>query len=139
MESPLDDWNNNPDKILKLLKKKFHINIASQNRVKDVYVLDVVVENKLWDTNQIDWGDNNTSNHIIGEDRIQADNFNLVDFCILLSNAKMKTYVYLGNQNDLHDWDVHFRFDDLMTTELLEQFGIKFTPKTMELPVFIVE
>ncbi len=139
LQCPTTIWDNNSDVLLRLLNAEFGISIIKKPTIKEVVVLKVVAPEKLWDANQIDWGEDNTYKHLMGEERIQADNFTIADFCILLSNIKEKTYQYLGEDNETYDWDLHFLFDNLMETELSEEFGIELEEKKIEVVCFTVE
>ncbi len=139
LQSPTTIWNKNPDVLLRLLNAKFGIRITEKPIFEEVYTLKVVAQEKLWSVNQIDWGEDNVYNYLTGEDRVQADNLTIKDFCILLSNIKKKNYKYFGENNDLHDWDVHFLFDDLMESELFSEFGIKLKEEYTEVVHFSVE
>ncbi len=139
LQSPRDTWENAPDEILQLLQTNFKIRIVSKISLEKVRNLNFAEDGKLWDTNQIDWGKDAFLHHLIGEDRVQADDFSIADFCVLLSNIKNKTFHYAGSDNELYDWDVHFRFDDLMETEFLNEYGIKFEEKYTEVIHYFIE
>ncbi len=139
VKSPLKIWENSPNTVLDLLKHTFRIDILEVPSVENVIYLTLEGDEKLWDANQIDWGEDALSNHIVGEDRIQADNVSIDEFCVLLSDVKKKTYRYAGNNIELHDWDVHFNFDDLMETEFMNEYGIKFEEKQSSVTYFYIE
>ncbi len=139
LESPIETWNKHPEDVLKLLKRRFNINITPKTSLEEVFEIKVVDASKLWNMNQIDWGEDNIYNYLRGEDRVQADNLSISEFCLVLSDIKNKTYQYNGENKTLYDWDVHFLFDDLMNNELIDQFGIKPEPKMLKVTRFKLE
>ncbi len=139
VESPLDEWNNEAEKILDTLENQFDISISSKTKKEEAFVFEVGENSKLWDVDQINWGDNRVSNYLIGEDRLQADNYTIADVCILLSNLKNKTYSYTGNDKNIYDWDFHFKFDALMKEELLTEFGIVLEKKEVDMKYLVID
>ncbi len=136
LQSPREIWENTPDSIAKLLKKQFNIRISTKHLTKKVSVLKVIDHSKLWSTEQIDWGKDNIYDHLAGEERVQADNVSILDLSIILSNLKNEPYMYLGNDHQVYDWDVHFLYKELMQNELLEEFGIEIEEKLVEVKVY---
>ncbi len=85
------------------------------------------VENpKFWDINQIDWG-KNTAKYLIDDSRIQADNVTFKDIMYQLSSVLelpvVTTNKSIGNEE--HDWQIHYKFYNLMQTDLYDNYGIK--------------
>ncbi len=139
LQSPTVVWDRNPDVLLRLLNAKFNIRIKENPKFEEVYTMRITAPEKLWNTSQIDWGGDSAFKYLKGEERVQADNLTINDFCVLLSDIKNKSYQYFGENNKAYDWDVHFLFDDLMETELLNEFGIKLQKEYTEVLYFTVE
>ncbi len=139
LQAPTIIWDKNPDVLLRLLHAKFGMQIVEKSVVEEVYVMKVIAPSKLWNAKQIDWGASNVYKYLVGEERVQADNFTIVDFCILLSDVKKKNYQYLGQDNQEYDWNLHFLFDNLMEMELLDEFGIQLKKEKVKLRYFSVQ
>ncbi len=139
IQSPVEIWESDPEEILTLLETTFEFKIIASKKIETVTTLVPEDTNRLWDTNQIDWGEDVVTNHLIGEERVQADNISIADFCLLLSNIKEKTFHYSGYDTKLYDWDLHYRFQDLMKTELLDAYGIKLERKQVELTYYNIK
>ncbi len=139
IKSPLEVWNNTPDSILQSVEQNFGINVYSTTSVENVTYLVLDEEGKLWDTKQIDWDADVIHRYLVGEDRVEADNLSVADFCLLLSNVKGKTYKYSGEDKELHDWDIHFRFNNLMEAEFYDEYGIRLEKKQEEVRYFHIE
>ncbi|WP_282044359.1 TlpA family protein disulfide reductase [Winogradskyella flava] len=96
---------------------------------------------KLWDTNQIDWG-NNPTKYLIGDSQIKADNVSLRDVAYQLAYA-LDMPVIVPDDNELslslHDWDFHYKFFQLMQTDLEDNYGIKAEKKTIRYPVYHIQ
>lgn len=114
-------FQNKTKTVLKYLKLK-----KSENKTKgDVLFFNLETSN-FWDTNQIDWG-NDTPNFLIGDTDIKANNVslielnyqlsNLLELPIIISDAKLAT--------TLHDWEVHYKYFDLMSSVFYDTYGIK--------------
>ncbi len=125
LQSPTKIWERKPDSVLSFVEQKFKLSILSKEMEEKVYLVDVAKRRRLWAADQIDWGEEVLNSYLLGEERIQADNYSIADFFLLLGNIKGKTFLYKGNNKKLYDWDLHFYFDDLMKMELFDEFGIK--------------
>lgn len=136
LKVPTEIWEVYPNQILDIIHKDLSININPKTDVEEVYFLQIKDKNKLWDTKQINWGNSNLANFMIGEDRVQADNMTLSDFSLLLSNARKSVFNYFGEDYELHDWDLHYLFDNLMEAELLNEYGIFLEKKSLQITRF---
>ncbi|PIF05798.1 MAG: hypothetical protein CSA36_05220 [Draconibacterium sp.] len=139
LKSPVRIWDSNPDTLLAILSQQFNIQIIPQENPEEVYILKVIDKEKLWDNHQINWGEDHSANHLISENRIQADNLTIGEFCILLSDTKKEVYKYFGEDYAFHDWDVHIHFNDLMEAELLNEFGIVLQKQKLIITRFLIE
>lgn len=90
----------------------------------DVLVLSIDRPN-FWDTNQINWGENNQQ-FLIGDSDIQADNVSLNEVVYKLSGLLETPVVFdkVIKDDDLHDWQIHYKYFDFMTSNLSD-YGIK--------------
>ncbi|WP_165454324.1 TlpA family protein disulfide reductase [Hyunsoonleella pacifica] len=127
-------FNNKTKEILNRLK-------LSQNETNvsgEVLFFDIKDSN-FWDINQIDWGID-TPNFLIGDSDIKADNVslnqinyqiaNLIHIPIVTNNAKIA--------KELHDWDIHYKYFELMTSSLNNTYGIKVEKRIGEYPNYII-
>ncbi|TYA92089.1 TlpA family protein disulfide reductase [Seonamhaeicola marinus] len=122
-------FRNMSDTIVRKLKLKN----KTKKSLGEVYVLDFSSAT-LWDTFQIDWTDNPTR-YLIGTADIKADNLSVKDISYLLGKA-LETPVVLKNVDDyykLHDWDIHFKYYDLMVSSLNDNYGIRLQKEKSEL------
>jgi thiol-disulfide isomerase/thioredoxin len=90
----------------------------------DVLMIDISGIN-YWDTNQIDWGEN-TAEYLIDDSQIQADNVAFKDVMFQLGSVLNLPVVTKGGEpdEDLHDWQIHHRFYNLMQSNMLDTYGI---------------
>ncbi len=96
---------------------------------------------KFWDTNQIDWGVENTK-YLIGDSQIKADNVSLKDIAYQLAYVLEMPVIIPDNSElnlSLHDWDFHYKFFQLMQADLEDNFGIKAEKKTVSYPVYHIQ
>ncbi|MBL87517.1 MAG: hypothetical protein CMO82_12755 [Winogradskyella sp.] len=96
---------------------------------------------KFWDTNQIDWGTNN-SKYLIGDSQIQGDNVSLKDIAYQLAYVLDMPVIFPDDSDvilGLHDWDFHYKFFQLMQTDLEDNYGIKAEKKTISYPVYHIQ
>jgi len=100
-----------------------------------------VEEPKFWDTNQIDWGKGNAK-YLIGDTQIQGDNVSLRDIAYQLAYI-LDMPVILQNDSELnfelHDWDFHYKFFQLMQTDLEDNYGIKAEKTTVTFPIYNIQ
>ena len=109
-----------------------------KNEQKEALVFDVS-EAKLWDSNQIDWS-NNQLNYLITDEDLQADNVTVTDFFRLVANATELPFNVEGrfNKKGKHDWQIHYKYFEFMKTGLEDGFGIKVTKEMTKVPVYYV-
>lgn len=138
--STLDIWLNNKDKILNNITQQIDMSLENKyikTKAYEVYVKD---HSKLWNKSQINWGENNPQNYLIGNDRVEADNLSLSEINELLTELKGVNYIYIGDNTNKYDWNFHYKYDNLMADELLYEFGIGILPlKTIEVETIIIK
>ncbi len=93
----------------------------------------------FWDVNQIDWG-NDTPNFLIGDADIKADNVSLNQVSFQLANLLELPVIASDNSmaNELHDWEIHYKYFDLMSSSLKDTYGIKIEKKISEYPKYMI-
>lgn len=94
---------------------------------------------RFWDADQINWG-SDTPHFLIGNTDIQADNVslnqvsfqlaNLLELPIIISDADMA--------NKLHDWELHYKYFDLMASNLNDTYGVVIEKRVVEYPNYII-
>ncbi|MUU78067.1 TlpA family protein disulfide reductase [Winogradskyella endarachnes] len=96
---------------------------------------------KFWDTKQIDWGINNAK-YLVGDSQIQADNVSLRDVAYQLAYV-LDMPIIVPEDNEislsLHDWDFHYKFFQLMQSDLEDNYGIIAEKKKVSYPVYHIE
>ena len=101
----------------------------------------VVATPRFWGTDQIDWGKNNAK-YLVGDSQIKADNVSLKDVAYQLSYV-LDMPIIVPDDNEislsLHDWDFHYKFFQLMQTDLEDNFGITAEKKTVSYPVYHIQ
>lgn len=101
----------------------------------------VVDSPKFWNTDQIDWGKNNTK-YLVGDSQIKADNVSLRDVAYQLAYV-LDMPIIVPDDNEisltLHDWDFHYKFFQLMQSDLEDNYGIKVEKKTVTYPVYHIQ
>jgi thiol-disulfide isomerase/thioredoxin len=132
------DWNENRKKIIAEIENKLQITSSNSNKLSLVKNLVIKNNDLLWNTNQINW-DGQQNDVLIGSDRITASNISIFEMSKILSKIKNKIYYFDNSIFDLHDWDLHYLYDDLMIDEFESSFGILIEDKTIELPFYKIE
>lgn len=114
----------NQHKTLDKVLKKLRLDIDKEVVEGKVLYLDFK-KATLWDAGQIEWG-NESPRYLIDDHQIQADNVTIKDLVYNLS--RVLNIPVIGNfrdSNDLHDWQLQYKFFDLMKMELNDVFNIK--------------
>ncbi len=93
----------------------------------------------LWDTKQIDWGTNN-ERFLIGDSEIQADNVPVSEVVYNMSKLLDTPIIINGKNidNQLHDWQLHYKYFDLMASSFRDTYGIDIEKKTTKYPQYII-
>ncbi|MBV7268450.1 TlpA family protein disulfide reductase [Winogradskyella luteola] len=96
---------------------------------------------KFWDTNQIDWGKGNAK-YLIGDSQIKADNVSLKDVSYQLAYV-LDMPVIIPDDTELnltlHDWDFHYKFFQLMQSDLEDNYGIIAEKKVVTYAVYHIQ
>jgi thiol-disulfide isomerase/thioredoxin len=124
--------------ILRQVEKRLSINIQNGSKSAEAIILDTFNPKMLWDNKQINLSSTANSTYIVGTDRVEGDNMTLLEIANLLSEIKGNLYYYKGNDSRRYDWDFHYLYDNLMTEDFENSFGIKLKKETVTLPVYIV-
>nr|WP_321244436.1 TlpA disulfide reductase family protein [uncultured Psychroserpens sp.] len=104
----------------------------------DVLMIDISNIN-YWDTNQIDWG-KDTAEYLIDDSQIQADNVAFKDVMYQLASVLSLPLVTKGGEpdEDLHDWQIHHRFYNLMQSNMLDTYGISVSKEPGSFKVYSI-
>ncbi|MBT8266345.1 MAG: TlpA family protein disulfide reductase [Bacteroidia bacterium] len=109
--------------LVKHILKKLKLKMDDSIRTGEVMVFSLE-QPKFWDTDQIDWGIDNPK-YLIDDSQIQADNVSFNEIKYRLANLlEMPVLVDDYNNMALHDWQIHYKYYELMQSDLLENFGI---------------
>jgi len=132
------ELSNSKSAILQLIENRLSLNLQTESKSMDAYILEVVNPKLLWDNKQINWGIDSSNTYLVGNDRIEADNMNLKKIANLLSDIKGNLYYYMGDNNTPYDWSFHYLYDNLMIEDLESNFGIQLKKEKIILPVYIM-
>lgn len=129
-----DAFKNKEAYVLGALK----LNKKSTEKEGNAIILDVKSPSKLWDTEQINWGTGNQK-YLIGDSDIQADNVTLDEIAYQLSNLLDTPIVFYQEyqNNNLHDWQIHYKYFKLMSSNL-NDYGIGVEKKKTKYPQYII-
>ncbi|APY10138.1 hypothetical protein BWZ22_02325 [Seonamhaeicola sp. S2-3] len=117
------------------------LNLTKEEAMGNGYVLVFSFNNAmLWDKHQINWGINNEK-YLIGDTQIKADNVSLEDMMYKLSSILETPIVYnkSGLSQELHDWQIHYKYYDLMVSNLYDTYGIKVEKQISSYPEYIIK
>jgi len=105
----------------KLILKRLRLKKAKEDIQGEALVFDIK-DPSFWDTNQIQWGAD-TPKYLIGDSAIQADDVSLAEIKYKLTDL-LDTPIVIHHksidENLLHDWDIHYKYFDLMVSGMLE-------------------
>ncbi len=119
------------------LVNRLKLNVKQKLERGEVLLLDFNSPT-FWDTNQIDWGINN-SKYLISTSDIKADNVSLKDMSYQLANV-LELPVIIAKEDsksyDLHDWEMHYEFFELMQSTLKDNYNIDVIKKDFDYKVY---
>ena len=119
-----------------VMSNMFNIILSSLNlkqKIKTDSRLALVLSLKnprFWDAFQIELA-NSSKRYQIGKLDLKADNITITEFGYLLSTVTNKPLILKGFEEDntIHDWQIHYKFFDLMQSDLIDNYGIKIEEK----------
>ena len=118
--------------------RELRIRYDFNNVQGEVLVLDSNNPN-LWNTEQIEWGTDNPK-YLIDDTQIQADNVTFKDIKYRLAFVlEMPVIGEIESGDTEHDWQVHYKYFQLMRSDLLDNYGINAEKKRSTYPVYVVE
>ena len=97
-----------------------------------------LLEPKFWETDIIDWGLEN-NNYLIGDSDIKADNVTLKDMAYKMAYVLNMPVIIIeedGRSLVKHDWEMHYKFFQLMQSSLNDTYGIEVQKKIMDFPIY---
>ncbi|WP_203256776.1 redoxin family protein [Hyunsoonleella ulvae] len=127
-------FQNKTKEILQYLKLSQNETIVNG----EVLFFDIQNSN-FWDVHQIDWG-NDTPNFLIGDSDIKADNVSLNQVNYQISNLLNMPIVTNNSKlaEGLHDWEIHYKYFDLMAASLNDIYGIRVEKRIGEYKNYII-
>jgi len=129
-----DAYYNKAKVVLKALKLKE----TNENIKGEVLVFEINVPT-FWDTNQIDWGED-AQHFLIGDSEIKGDNVTLNQIKYQLSDV-LETPIIIASKNIdscIHDWDIHYKYFNLMVSNMKDNYGIVIEKKVVDYPEYII-
>lgn len=92
---------------------------------------------KFWDTYQFELT-NSSKRYDIGKMDLKADNISYKELGYVLGLVNNKPVILTDNLelNTLHDWQVHYKFFDLMKSDLYDNYGIDIIEQEKEIPLY---
>ncbi len=127
-------YKNMPNTILEALK----LNQFNSETEGEALVFNLK-EPMFWDTWQIDWGTDSQA-FLIGDSDIQADNVTLSQIKYQLAALLETPIVINGKHIDtkLHDWQIHYKYFDLMASGFRDTYGIQIEKAVVNYPQYII-
>lgn len=129
--------NQNADKknILHNIQQQLKITPIRSEKVGQILELQLLSSEKLWDTNQIQWGFPN-SKYLVDDHQITIDNMSVSEFIALISEFYQHPIKLIQNtDNQTFDWQIHYKFVNLLIQNLNE-YGFETQEKQDKYPVF---
>lgn len=111
----------NKEDILSFVEKKFLLKRNQTKKNGDIFQATLISYNKLWDKNQIAWGDNSPK-YLIDDNQISMDNFSVKEALAITAELHKIPIVLLNNpiyiNHSPYDWQIHYHFKDLLINNL---------------------
>ncbi len=121
-----------------LVLTKLGLDVEQKQELKQTLLFNVEAA-RLWDSNQINWG-NNEINYLLGEEDLEADNMGVNDFFKLIANTRNEPFSIVGkyDQDSKHDWQIHYKYFEFLKSSLEDGFGIKLTIENLKIPMYYI-
>ena len=114
------------------------LNLRQKIKSDTRLVLELSLNNpRFWDAFQIEFP-KTSKRYEIGKLDLKADNITISEFGYLISAVSNKPLILNGieEENTLHDWQIHYKFFDLMQSDLLDNYGIEVVEKELDIPIY---
>lgn len=123
----------------KMILKRLRLKKTKEEIEGEALIFDIK-DPSFWDTNQIQWG-TDTPKYLIGDSSIQADDVSLGEIKYKLTDLLDTPIVIYNNSIDedlLHDWDIHYKYFDLMVSGMFDNYGINVSKKNTKYPQYVI-
>ena len=93
----------------------------------------------FWDLDQVNWGAEQEK-FLVDDSQIIVDNAYLSTVKYKLSNLLDMPILIDSSDYDMqkHDWQIHYKYYDLMVGDLLQNYGISVKRKNQDFPVYSI-
>ncbi|NNK70712.1 MAG: TlpA family protein disulfide reductase [Flavobacteriaceae bacterium] len=124
--------------LLKHVLKQLKLRLSDNSTKGEVLYLEAD-GSKFWGTDQIDWGQNNPK-YLIDDAQIQADNVTFDEIKYRLGYLlDMPVIAETLEDNNEHDWQLHYKYYELMKSDLMDNYGIKAEKRILSYPVYKIQ
>lgn len=121
--------------ILKKLRLKYN-----ESEIEGETIVFDIKDPRFWGSNEINWGPD-TPKFLIGDSEIKADDVSLDEIKYKLINL-LDTPIIMYHENidtkRLHDWDLHYKYFDLMVSGMWDSYGINVSKKNIKYPQYVI-
>lgn len=129
--STASNWETHKWDIIHTILEQQKRKVEHQKVSMKVMRMELIDTTKLWKCDYMDWP-SDAPKYMIGDQELQANNMSTVKFAELLSNV-IDALVIVQNPDQVpHDWDIHFKYPDLMIEQFREDYGIELGPAKEE-------
>lgn len=123
---------------LQLFVSSLNLKYTEQTAEKDIFELKLLDSTMLWSAQIYEWNEDQSASFISGEGYLQADNFQIHNLVIQLSNLLEKEIVYKGSYNLPHDWNLSFDTIENLIHQLKDEYGIEMVAKKMPSTSYVI-
>lgn len=123
----------------KTILKKLRLKKSDAEMEGEVLVFDIK-DPRFWGTDHINWG-SDTPKFLIGDSEIKADDVSLDEVKYKLINLLDVPIVMYHEDIDIkltHDWDIHYKYFDLMVSGMWDSYGINVEKKNIKYPQYVI-
>ena len=123
----------------KTILKKLRLKNTEAEMEGEALIFDIK-DPHFWGSEEINWGPD-TPKFLIGDSEIKADDvsldevkyklINLLDIPIVMHHENIDTKL-------LHDWDIHYKYFDLMASGMWDSYGINISKKSIKHPQYVI-
>ena len=123
----------------KVILKKLRLKKNDAEMEGEVLVFDIK-DPHFWSTDQINWGPD-TPKFLIGDSEIKADDVSLDEVKYKLINLLDLPIVMYHENIDVkltHDWEIHYKYFDLMVSGMWDSYGIHVAKEHIKHPQYVI-
>lgn len=123
--------------LTEFLKIKCKLNISKDSINQIVYFIKDTTDENFFNKNMYDYGKGNDA-FLVDDFSLTIDNATIEEMTNLLSNYSKNTFIYNSTNNNIYDWNIHYKYLNLTLEQLKKELNFIVIPKQKFIPYYYI-